>query len=164
MKIGDATDKYFEIYCHLLKPILVGPKKHPLHKTPSHWQKIAVQCETLITPTNLPKYCSQFLNERRGVDVCAALFPFLVLPNLYQQFCQVTSSGDVLSRDVLSGDVLSGDVLSGDVLSRQNVSSWLYRQAGTFCPDKMSPLGYIGKRGRFVRTKCPMTKRPRLAI
>ena len=81
--------------------------------------------------------------------MCAALFPFLVLPNLYQQFCQVTSSGDVLS---------------GDVLSRQNVSSWLYRQAGTFCPDKMSPLGYIGKRGRFVRTKCPMTKRPRLAI
>ena len=30
---------------------------------------------------------------------------------------------------------------------------------GTFCPDKTSPLGYIGKRGRFVRTKCP-----RLAI
>ena len=86
--------------------------------------------------------------------MCAALFPFLVLPNLYQQFCQVTSSGDILS----------GDVLSGDVLSRQNVSSWLYRQAGTFCPDKMSPLGYMGKRGRFVRTKCPMTKRPRLAI
>ena len=148
--------KFIAIY---FNPILVGPKKHPLHKTPSHWQKIAVQCETLITPTNLPKYCSQFLNERRGVDMCAALFPFLVLPNLYQQFCQVTSSGDVLS-----GDVLSGDVLSGDVLSRQNVSSWLYRQAGTFCPDKMSPLGYMGKRGRFVRTKCPMTKRPRLAI
>ena len=143
--------KFIAIY---FNPILVGPKKHPLHKTPSHWQKIAVQCETLITPTNLPKYCSQFLNERRGVDVCAALFPFLVLPNLYQQFCQVTSSGDVLS----------GDVLSGDVLSRQNVSSWLYRQAGTFCPDKMSPLGYMGKRGRFVRTKCPMTKRPCLAI
>ena len=96
--------------------------------------------------------------------MCAALFPFLVLPNLHQQFCQVTSSGDVLSGDVLSGNVLSGDVLSGDVLSRQNVSSWLYRQAGTFCPDKMSPLGYMGKRGRFVRTKCPMTKRPRLAI
>ena len=143
--------KFIAIY---FNPILVGPKKHPLHKTPSHWQKIAVQCETLITPTNLPKYCSQFLNERRGVDVSAALFPFLVLPNLYQQFCQVTSSGDILS----------GDVLSGDVLSRQNVSSWLYRQAGTFCPDKMSPLGYMGKRGRFVRTKCPMTKRPRLAI
>ena len=80
--MGDATDKYFEIYCHLLKPILVGPKKHPLHKTPSHWQKIAVQCETLITPTNLPKYCSQFLNERRGemlVAVCCCSFLFFVL-------------------------------------------------------------------------------------
>ena len=25
------------------------------HKTPSHWQKIVVQFETLITPTNFPK-------------------------------------------------------------------------------------------------------------
>ena len=130
----DATNKYFEIYCHLLKPILVGPKKHPLHKTPSHWQKIAVQCETLITPTNLPKYCSQFLNERRGVDVCAALFPFLVLPNLYQQFCQVTSSGDILS-----GDVLSGQNVFGQNVPRQNVP-------GQNVPGQNVPM-----------TKCPWT-------
>ena len=28
--------KFIAIY---FNPILVGPKKHPLHKTPSHWQK-----------------------------------------------------------------------------------------------------------------------------
>ena len=77
----------------------------------------------------------------------AALFPFLVLPNLYQQFCQVTSSGDILSGDVLSGDFCPGTFCPGTFCP------------GTFCPDKTSPLGYIGKRGRFVRTKCP-----RLAI
>ena len=56
--MGDATDKYFEIQLIQLiyfKPILVGPKKHPLHKKPSHWQKMVVQFETLITPTNIPK-------------------------------------------------------------------------------------------------------------
>ena len=41
-------------------------------------------------------------------------------------------------------------------MSGQNVPAWLYGQAGTFCPNKMShdktsPFGYIGKRRHFVR-------------
>ena len=41
-------------------------------------------------------------------------------------------------------------------MSGQNVPAWLYGQAGTFCPNKMShdktsPFGNIGKRRHFVR-------------
>ena len=55
----------------------------------------------------------------------------------------------------------NGDVLSWDILFGQNVPACPYSQAGTFCPDKTSPLAYIAKRRRFVWTKRPRTKRPR---
>ena len=55
----------------------------------------------------------------------------------------------------------NGDVLSWDILFGQNVPACPYSQAGTFCPDKTSPLAYIAKRRRFVWTKRPRTKCPR---
>ena len=66
--------------------------------------------------------------------------------------------GDILSLGIFCpwGYFVLGNILSGDILSGQNVPAWLYRQAGTFCPDKMScdktsPFGYIGKQRHFVR-------------
>ena len=53
-----------------------------------------------------------------------------------------------------------GTFCHGDTLSGQNVPACLYSQAGTFCPDKTSPLAYIAKRRRFVWTKRPWTKVP----